>query len=108
MTEILFFSLLLWLGGFLGQKSSFNEDCKINTKSKFVLFLGIKPGSQPVYIRAAIPQIVAILMLLIGVIILWLFSDVILVKSVVFKFALVSLSIAVLLIGLTDLMSNRT
>ncbi|MCA9977386.1 MAG: hypothetical protein KC413_16620 [Anaerolineales bacterium] len=106
MIEILIISLMLWLGGLLGQKSS-KGDYKINTKSRAVLFLGIKPGSQPIFIRPAIPQIVAILMIMIGAILSWFFPDILSAKAVVFKFMLISLSIAVLLIGLADIWFNN-
>ena len=106
MIEIMIISLMLWFGGLLGQKSS-KEDYRIITKSKVALFFGVKPGSQPIFIRPAIPQIVAILMILIGTITSLLFPDFLSVKAVVFRFMLVSLGIAVLLIGLADLWFSR-
>ena len=72
-------------GCFLGQKSS-RGDYKIDVDSKITLLFGIKPGSQPIFIRPAILQIVAVLMILIGGIILWSFPDAFSTKAIVFKF----------------------
>jgi hypothetical protein len=106
--EIMIMSLGLWFAGLLGQKSSrLKEDYRIKTKSKAALFLGIKPGSQPIFVRPATIQIVAILMILIGAITSLLFPDILSVKAVVFKFMVVSLGIAALLFGLADLWFSR-
>ena len=106
MTEIIIMALLSWLVGFLGQKSS-KGDYKIDTESNLSLFLGIRPGTQPVFIRPAILQIVAILMIIIWVIMTWLFPEIPSTKDIVFKFMIFGYGGGALLIGLVDLWFSR-
>lgn len=94
-------SSMLWVGGYLRQKALPN-DHKVYVNSKFVILLGIRPGSQPVYIRPAIVQIVAMLSVPLGAIAIWYSKS----SSIVQDVIIIGLVIMGVTIGAVDIWYN--
>ncbi|GAB4262563.1 MAG: hypothetical protein Kow0080_00010 [Candidatus Promineifilaceae bacterium] len=105
LIRVIILSSMLWGVGFLGQKL-LSTDYKINTGKWWVIFLGIRPGSQPVYIRSAIVQIVALLTILVGSIIIWLSKIIHFALSNALTIMVIELTISSIVIGVVDIWNN--